>query len=118
MCIRDRTSNFSAGSARIFLHFFRNANRFLQSDRPPRTDNNNMPQLTHVQRAVALTLLETSMQLEVAKRFNVDVSTIKRLKTRAKNMAPGELAPRRKPSGGLNNKKLGVLKLRRLKNIV
>ena len=75
-------------------------------------------EFVHVQRAVALTLLETSTQLEVAKRFNVDVSTIKRLKARAKNMAPGELAPRRKPSGGLNNKKLGVLKLRRLKNIV
>ena len=77
-----------------------------------------MPQLTLVQRAVALTLLETKTQKEVAKRFKVDVSTIKRLKARAKNMAPGELAPRRKPSGGLMNKKLGVGKLRRLKKIV
>lgn len=78
-----------------------------------------MTHLKFVEKAVALTLLgEGKKQKEIADRFKVHVCTIKRLVKSAKNLRPGELAPKRKHSGAINQKKLTLFKLRKLKNII
>ena len=80
-----------------------------------------MPQLKPEQRVAAMTLIGVGMtEKNVADKLGVSRSCIARLKKAAKTrmMKPGQISPPRGQSGGLNTKKLGLLKLRKLKRII